>query len=89
MTLDPYFEPAEGGDNAFTMEAPKIKFGPGSLTELGDDAKALGMTRVALYTDSTVVKLEPVETAKKSLKAAGSDFTVYDEIEVEPTDRSF
>ncbi len=89
MTLDPYFEPAEGGDNAFTMEAPKIKFGLGSLTELGDDAKALGMTRVAFYTDSTVVKLEPVETAKKSLKAAGIDFAVYDETEVEPTDRSF
>ena len=89
MTLDPYFEPIEGGDNAFTMEAPKIKFGPGSLGELGSDAKALGMTRVALYTDSTVVKLEPVETAKKSLKDAGIDFALYDETEVEPTDRSF
>ncbi|MBC8338872.1 MAG: iron-containing alcohol dehydrogenase [Alphaproteobacteria bacterium] len=89
MTLDPYFEPASGGDNAFTVEAPKIKFGAGSLPEVGDDAKALGMTRVALFTDSTVVKLQPLETAKKSLEAAGIDAVVYDETEVEPTDRSF
>ena len=40
MSLDPYFEPGQGGDNAFTVEAPKIKFGPGSLREIGDDAKA-------------------------------------------------
>ena len=45
MSLDPYFEPGDGGDNAFTVEAPKIKFGPGSLREIGDDAKALGLTR--------------------------------------------
>ena len=89
MTLDPYFEAADGGDNAFTVEAPKIKFGLGSLMELGDDAKALGMTRVALFTDPKVAKLQPVETAKKSLKAAGIEFDVYDETEVEPTDRSF
>lgn len=89
MTLDPYFEPGDGGDNAFTVEAPKIKFGPGSLAEIGDDAMALGMTRVALYTDPTVTKLEPVATAKKSLEAAGIDVAVYDETEVEPTDRSF
>ena len=67
MSLDPYFEPGQGGDNAFTVEAPKIKFGPGSLSEIGDDAKALGMTRVAFYTDSTVTKLEPVAIATKSL----------------------
>ena len=89
MSLDPYFEPGEGGDNAFTVEAPKIKFGPGSLREIGDDAKALGLTRVALYTDSTVAKLEPVAIAAKSLKAAGIDVVIYDETEVEPTDRSF
>ena len=89
MSLDPYFEPGDGGDNAFTVEAPKIKFGPGSLREIGDDAKALGLTRVAFYTDPTVAKLEPVAIATKSLKAAGIDFAIYDETEVEPTDRSF
>ena len=89
MVLDPYFEPGDGGDTAFTVEAPKIKFGSGSLSEIGDDAKALGMTRIVLYTDPIVAKLAPLETARKSLAAAGLDVAVYDEVEVEPTDRSF
>jgi len=89
MVLDPYFEPGDGGDTAFTVEAPKIKFGSGSLSEIGDDAKALGMTRIALYTDPIVAKLAPLETARKSLAAAGLDVAVYGEVEVEPTDRSF
>ena len=68
MALEPYFEPKEGGDGAFTVEAPKIKFGIGSLNEIGADAKALGLSRVALYTDPTVAKLQPVETALESLR---------------------
>ncbi len=89
MALSPYFAPTEGGDYAFTVEAPKIKFGRGALRELGDDARALGMTRVALYTDPNVAQLEPVAIAKKSLEDAGLTVAVYDEVEVEPTDRSF
>jgi len=89
MSLDPYFSPGDGGDTAFTVEAPKIKFGLGALSEIGADARALGMTRVALYTDRTVARLQPVETAVKSLQAAGVDVALYDATEVEPTDRSF
>ena len=89
MPIDPYFAPGQGGDKAFTVEAPKIKFGAGSLAEIGSDAKALGMTRVALFTDKTVARLKPVETAVKSLKAAGIGVDLFDETEVEPTDRSF
>lgn len=89
MALSDYFAPSEGGDHAFTVEAPKIKFGIGSLREIGDDAKALGMTRVALYTDPRVAKMESVATAKRALETAGIGVEVYDEVEVEPTDRSF
>ena len=89
VPLSSYFAPTEGGDSAFTVEAPKIKFGIGSLQELGGDARALGMSRVALFTDSTVAKLKPVETARRSLEAAGVDCVVYNEVEIEPTDRSF
>ena len=89
MSLDPYFQPGQGGDTAFTVESPKIKFGPGSLGEIGADARALGMARVALFTDKTVAKLKPVEIALKSLSAAGVDAVLYDATEVEPTDRSF
>ena len=89
MALDPYFEASNGGDKAFTVEAPKIKFGVGSLSEIGDDALALNMTRVALYTDPIVADLQPIKIACQALADAGIDVTVYDQIEVEPTDRSF
>jgi alcohol dehydrogenase class IV len=89
MSLDPYFAPTAGGDIAFTVEAPKLKFGVGALREVGEDAKALGMTRIALYTDKRVAKLEPVDTVARAIRKAGLSVEVFDEVEVEPTDRSF
>ena len=46
-----YYLPTEHGDRVFSVEAPRIKFGRGALAELGQDARALGMARVAVYTD--------------------------------------
>ncbi len=89
MALDPYFQPTPDGDTAFTVSPPRIKFGRGALNELGYDAKALGMTRVALFTDAQVATLAPMASAKAALAEAGIDAVVYDEVEVEPTDRSF
>jgi alcohol dehydrogenase class IV len=89
MALERYFEPTANGDNAFTIEGPRLKFGIGSLREVGEDAKALGMKRIALYTDPRVVKLEAVETVTKAIRAAGLSVEIYAEVEVEPTDRSF
>lgn len=89
MALSSYFQPTPGGDTAFTVDPPKIKFGVGALSEIGADAKALGLKRVALFCDPRVAKLAPLETARKALVGAGIDVAVYDAIEVEPTDRSF
>ena len=89
MALSSYFQPTPGGDTAFTVDPPKIKFGVGALTEIGADARALGLKRVALFCDPRVAKLAPLETARKALAGAGVDVAVYDAIEVEPTDRSF
>ncbi len=89
MALSSYFEPTAEGDRAFTVEAPKIKFGSGSIAELGDDARALGMRRVALYTDPSIKDGAQVARALEALRGAGIDVAVYDEVEVEPTDRSF
>ena len=49
-----YFAPNQGGDDAFTIDASMMTFGAGCLDEAGDQAKALGMSRVALFTDRTV-----------------------------------
>src|SRR3546814_2795996 len=83
MALSDYFALSEGGDHAFTVEAPKIKFGVGSLREIGDDARALGMTRVALYTDPRVAEMESVATAKQALEKAGIGVEIYAQVEVE------
>jgi len=89
MALSPYFMPTEEGDGAFTVEAPKIKFGTGSLSEVGQDARDLGMTKIAVYTDKIVKDLPAATTVCKSLQDAGLTFELYPETEVEPTDRSF
>ena len=56
MGFSSYYTNKKGGDRIFSVEAPKIKFGRGSLNEIGDDAKALGMTRVAVFTDPNVAQ---------------------------------
>ena len=89
MSFSSYFTNKIGGDRIFSVEAPKIKFGRGSLNEIGDDATGLGMTRVAVFTDPKVAKLEPVSIVVESLKSKGMDTVVYDQVAVEPTDISF
>lgn len=82
---------AGGGprETIFTVDPVPLKYGHGALAELGADARAMDMTRVALFTDATVASLPCVETARTSLAAAGLDVVLYDAVKVEPTDRSF
>ncbi len=89
MSFSSYFTQKSGGDRIFAVEAPKIKFGRGSLLEIGDDAKVLGMTRVAVFTDQRVGQMEHVAKVVESLKSQGLDAVVYDQVAVEPTDVSF
>ena len=89
MSFSSYFTNKKGCDRIFSVESPKIKFGRGSLKEIGDDARALGMTRVAVFTDPKVAQLESVSIVAESLKSKGLDSVVYDQVAVEPTDISF
>ena len=84
-----YFAQTADGDSAFTIDASTLTFGAGCLKEAGDHAKALGMKKVGIYTDEGVRKLPPLATVTASLKAAGIDFAIYDEVRIEPTDASF
>ena len=79
----------ESYDNAFTVDASRVTFGRGCLREAGDRAKALGMTRVALFTDPTVAGLEVFDTVRRSLRESGLDVVAYTDVHVEPTDESF
>ncbi len=84
-----YFEPTEGGDTAFSVDASSITFGRGCLAEAGDVARALGIGRIALMTDKGLRRLPFVEKVEAALKAAGIDVVIFDEVRVEPTDVSF
>ncbi len=89
MAFDTHFTRRDNGEYAYTIEATKLKFGVGAITEIGHDAKALGMSRIALYTDKRVANLEHVATAAKAIRDARLGVEIYDAVEVEPTDRSF
>lgn len=79
----------DGGDGAFSIDAARITFGRGCIEELGARAGALGMTRVALFTDATVAQLPFFGDAHRALAAAGLDVVTYSDVRVEPTDESF
>jgi alcohol dehydrogenase class IV len=76
-------------ETGFTIDASAITFGRGALLEAGDHARALGCERVALFTDPELAKLSHVAFVAESIREAGVDVTVYDEVHVEPTDASF
>ncbi len=84
-----YYAPSEGGDTAFSVDTSSITFGPDCLSEAGDQARALGIKRIALMTDRGLRALEHVGRVERTLREAGVDVAVYDEVRVEPTDDSF
>ena len=82
-------EVPETGDGAFSVDTSAITFGAGCLNEAGDIAASLGIARIGLITDPTLVATEHVAIVLASLSAAGIDVAVFDEARVEPTDESF
>ena len=83
------FAAIDGGDRGFTVGMPTFTFGADVLSEAGDSARELGLSRVALFTDARMKSSEFVATVKASLVAAKVDVALYDEVVVEPTDASF
>ena len=81
--------PAEDCDGAFTVDASRVTFGRGCLAEVGDRVRALGLRRVALFTDTVVAALPVFAKTRDSLVAAGVDVVAYTDVHVEPTDASF
>ncbi len=71
------------------VEAPRVKFGRGAIDEVGPEAAALGLRRVALFTDAHLAKLELLERARRSLRGAGVEVVEFDGVRIEPTDASF
>ena len=83
-----YFAPCEHGADTFTINIPKFTFGRGCLREAGARAAAIGMSRVALFTDPFLREGEYVNTVVSSLKQAAIDVAVFSEIRIEADDAS-
>ena len=89
MSANPTYLTPGQGETVFAVSSVPIKFGPGALRELGDDAKSLGMKRVGLFVDPHVLASQPGETALASLREAGLDAAVFDHARCEPNSDSF
>ncbi len=76
-------------DYAFEMGASNIRFGPGTTREVGMDLADLNVKRVMVLTDSRLSKMTPVETVLESLSQQKVDYSLFDQVRVEPTDFSF
>jgi hydroxyacid-oxoacid transhydrogenase len=83
------FALTETSDKAFTVGMPTFTFGAGCLAEAGEQAQDQGLKRVALFTDQSLRNSVHVAAVSASLRAAGVEFVIYDEISVEPTTASF
>jgi len=76
-------------ETVLEVEAPRVKFGRGAIDEVGSEAAAFGLRRVALFTDARLAPGAFVERARASLRAAGVDFAEFAAVRIEPTDGSF
>jgi alcohol dehydrogenase class IV len=83
-----YFAPCDHGTDTFTIAIPKVTFGRGCLAEAGARARGLGMNRVALFTDRALRQSAYFATVMESLRAAGLDVAVFDDITIEADDAS-
>ncbi len=84
-----HYQFTDGNESIFTVDFNPIKFGVGALDELPCEMAQLGMSRVAIFTDPVVRRLEPVEGAIKAVLGRRIGFEVYDDVSIEPTDASF
>ncbi|MEE3284486.1 MAG: hydroxyacid-oxoacid transhydrogenase [Planctomycetota bacterium] len=76
-------------DTAFQMAASNIRFGPGTTAEVGMDLADMSIRKAAVLIDPALVELPTGRTVISSLEDAGVGFEVFENISVEPTDRSF
>ncbi len=75
-------------ETVFTYAAPKLKFGPGSIDEIGHDVAALGARTVLVVTDPQLVATGHPERVASALRSAGLVAQVHDSAAVEPSDAS-
>jgi hydroxyacid-oxoacid transhydrogenase len=73
---------------AFEMATSAIRYGSGATREVGADLVDLGLKNVLVFIDPNLRNLHPVVTALESLEANKVRFSVFDRVQVEPSDAS-
>ncbi|AYM01639.1 iron-containing alcohol dehydrogenase [Levilactobacillus yiduensis] len=78
-------------ERSYDFLMPSVNFfGPGVISKIGDRAKMLGMKKPVIVTDKFLEGMEngAVEQTLDSLKAAGVDYVVYNNVEPNPKIRN-
>lgn len=73
---------------AFEMATSSLRFGPGATREIGMDLADLGVKRAMVLTDANVRDMAPVQRVSEALAAQKISFALFDQVRVEPTDKS-
>lgn len=68
------------------MACSTVRYGPGVTKEIGQDLEAMGAKRVLVMTDKTLSQMSPVAAVVNSLTKHNVNFSVFDNVRVEPTD---
>jgi hydroxyacid-oxoacid transhydrogenase len=76
-------------ETIISLEVAPLKFGVGATEEVGYDLKRLGVHKALVLTDKHIKATGLPERVVALLKEEGITVDLYDEVEVEPTDKSF
>lgn len=76
-------------DHAFQLATSNLRFGRGITREVGQDLADLQVVRTLVVIAPHVLRTSTGATVLQSLEEAGLAFEVYDQVRVEPTDRTF
>ncbi|KAJ1664486.1 hypothetical protein EV178_004098 [Coemansia sp. RSA 1646] len=74
---------------AFEMATSTVRVGSGATQEIGMDVANLRAQRVMVFTDPNIAKLHPLKAVTESLDRSKVNFSVYKDVRVEPSDKSF
>ena len=73
MSCCQYFTPGDGGADTFTIEIPRLTFGRGCLSELGERIEAHGVRRAAVLTDGFLNGSQHMVRVRRSLGDAAAE----------------
>jgi hydroxyacid-oxoacid transhydrogenase len=82
------FQPSAVNESVFTWAAPPLKFGLGALDEIGLEVAATGAQSCLVLTDPGVRSSGIPNRVHDRIADAGVKVELYDQVGVEPTDRS-